>query len=61
MNNTHGAPGSVNLKEYLKTCSLRVLIENSEMMSLFATAAVSFFSKPNKTSWHLRSWVMHLR
>jgi len=50
MNNMHGAPGSVNLREYLKTCSLRVLIENSETMSLFATAAVSFFSKPNKTS-----------
>jgi len=51
MNNIHG--GICSVKRILQTRSRRVWVENSERMSSFATVTVSFFSKPNKTSWHL--------
>ena len=51
MNNIHG--GTCSVKRILQTCIRRILVENSETMSSFATATVSFYSKPNKTRWHL--------
>ena len=51
MNNIHA--GTCSVKKIFLTSSRRVLVENSETTSSFATAAVSFFSKPNKTSAHL--------